>query len=728
MAKGLNVWVNIGGKLLPSLTQSTNAVPRLFSKMNRSLRIQAAETKAVFKEISGAMSPIVGMMAAGGLTLGLKGIFVEGAEYQHQISMMKNMGRSSLEVAGAVAAANRTMAQVPTSTLNESMAMLNHTTLAFGGLAHAMDNLSFNSKMGALMKGVMGDGFDEADGFNQLVRALELRSGKMNPKDYQRQANGLFKAMVVSGGTVNPEEFLGFMQQAGVAARGYSEGFLTRVAPSLIQEFGGQRAGTALTAMFNQFMGRVGVGGKSITDEWTRLGLAPKTGTGGNLSKNGWSPGSLKGNALAMSDPLAYVEQVIFPALRAHGVDTNNRSQMILQAQKMFGRETGKRVASTLFDPAQLARIHADQKLYDRASGVDKAYSSALYNDPKMAGMAAANSLKNLETTLGKAVTPQVTTGLQNMARAVNWLAGAFDRHPGFAKGVVGLMSIGAATATLKVFGMSMRWAFSPLTWVAKKGFKTLFSAVGEAGPKVPLAKKLGTSLMSGMKKLGPLLLRGVGLAFGFLTSPIGLALLAIAAVALIWHFRKQIASAFKSVVAWFKTSAWPAIKSTFSAAVDWGSTLIDNIIKGVSGQWSRLKGWFSQKWGELAPTWLGGGSTMRAAAPLAGKRAMGGPVLGGRAYLVGERGPEIFHAPMSGSIMTASRTDRLLRDMHGARRSVLPAMPRDRRGFGAGGGGVTIQGATVIIKECRDPHGTERAVERVLRKMAGGQAAYLSD
>ena len=337
--RGLSVGIKIGATILPSLASSANAVGRTFDRMNRNLKVRAAETKIAFKEMSAAMAPLASMAVAGGLSVGLKGILAEGAEYTHQIQMMKQAGRTSKEMAAAIAAANRTITDVPTSALNENLKILQETTLAFGGIRHAMDNLTFNSKMGAMMKGIMGPDYDEANGFNQLVRALELRSGKMSPADYQRQAGGLFRAMEVSGGKVNPEAFLGFAQQAGLAMRGYNERFLTSVVPSLIQEFGGERAGTAATALFNQFMGKVAVGGKSITQEWVRLGLVPANGTGGNLSKQGWSPGSLKNNALAMANPLEYVEKVIFPALRAHGVDTNDKNAMMLQAQKMFGRE-----------------------------------------------------------------------------------------------------------------------------------------------------------------------------------------------------------------------------------------------------------------------------------------------------------------------------------------------------------------------------------------------------
>lgn len=43
------------------------------------------------------------------------------------------------------------------------------------------------------------------------------------------------------------------------------------------------------------------------------------------------------------------------------------------------------------------------------------------------------------------------------------------------------------------------------------------------------------------------------------------------------------------------------------------------------------------------------------------GARANGGPVMGGRAYLVGERGPELFVPPTSGSMMNAPETSRAL-------------------------------------------------------------------
>jgi hypothetical protein len=53
-----------------------------------------------------------------------------------------------------------------------------------------------------------------------------------------------------------------------------------------------------------------------------------------------------------------------------------------------------------------------------------------------------------------------------------------------------------------------------------------------------------------------------------------------------------------------------------------------------------------------------GGGfsSIITGIASMFGKRAGGGPVLGGSTYLVGERGPELFKAPTNGNIIPNHR------------------------------------------------------------------------
>lgn len=60
-----------------------------------------------------------------------------------------------------------------------------------------------------------------------------------------------------------------------------------------------------------------------------------------------------------------------------------------------------------------------------------------------------------------------------------------------------------------------------------------------------------------------------------------------------------------------------------------------------------------SRKWWETAGSWL--------SSFFGGKRELGGPVSAGKAYLVGEKGPELFTASHSGRITTADRTARMV-------------------------------------------------------------------
>jgi hypothetical protein len=740
MATGMNVWVNIGAKLLPSINSAATGIEKRFGLMNRRLKIQAAETKLAYKEMAAAMKPLAALAVAGGLSAGFKGILGEGAEYQHEITMMRAAGRTAKEMAAAIGAANRTIVDVPTSTINGNLRMLQETTLAFGGIEHAIENLQFNTRMGAMMKNIMGEDYDEVGGFNQLVRALEIRGGKMKAADYQRQAGLLYKAMAVSGGTVNPENILGFMQQAGVAARGYNERFLTSVAPSLIQEFGGERAGTMATAMFNQFMGRVPIGGKALTEEWIRLGLVPPNGTPQNLSVKGWDPGSLKGNAIAMSNPLEWIETVMMPAMRAHGINTNDKNQMLLQAQKMFGRETGKRLASTLFDPKQLERIHADQKLYDKAMGPDAAFTMAMKNDPKMALASTAASLKNLETNLGKSLfSPAGLAAINNVARAINWLAGAFDKHPNFARGVSALVGLGTVWATARLFGIKLTSVLTGLLSLLGKGFFRLLPMVGNmlvaffrtglwrilygGGRWIVVAlARLGPWIVRGLLALVPEILEGIAAAVAailgapiWVTIAIGAAV--IAAGALIWHFRDAIGSFFArswgSIKGYFLNHSWGQIGYAIALSI------ADGLSGGLFSRMAAIANGLANWWKAHAPTVLGGAGTPGVSIPIGlkgvpkgpdaamrpgGMKATGGTVTPGHWYGINEKGQEYFAPGRTGTIIPHSEIKK------------------------AGGRGADPREITFYINGATDPQAVARAVRAELARLSTGNSAYLND
>lgn len=726
--KGFSVFVNIGATVASSVGASATAVERRIGAMGKALKVQAAESKIYAREMSASYKNMAGLFIGGGSYAALHKSFGAYAEYQHQISALAVQGRTATEVAQAISAAHKTMADVPTSTLSDNLKIINETTLAYGGMAHAIDNLSFNQKLGAMMKNIMpGGGGDSGEMFANLTKALEIRSGKLSKVDYQRQASGIFRAISVSGGRVNPENFLGFMQQANPGARAYSEEFMTTVVPSLIQEFGGERAGTLSSAFTTQMMGRVGQGGKRIVENWKKYHLLkPGSGAGNNLSRSGWNPKDVIGLDLALSNQMEYFEKIVIPHLTAPGpnrVDLNDPKQVLVAAQGLFGRATGARIASTYLDPKQLSRLHADQGLYGKAMGPDAAFTQAMANDPTLAMASAASSLKNLEINIGKAISPEVILALQNFAKGINFLAAEIDKHPLLGKAIGGLMAAIVGITGFKLAKSAL--GFLGFGKMFSAGFKMLMGAgiVGTRGPMLPLVTRIGAALRILLVGLGSVigdgLLGALAIGLEILAGPVGWVILAASAIALVWTFRKQIESAWHVVAEWFGT-AFDFIKARV-LSMDWASigwAIADGMTLGLT---SGLHGGAPAIGNAVkaAVTALGQPSRNPATSGddhIFGMRAAGGSVSRGHAYGINERGGEMFVPGRSGTIVNAGATAALIAALSGGLPSAVAARP------------AALSFGDINVYEAHDAQATARAVRAELKRLASQQSSYLSD
>jgi hypothetical protein len=722
-------------------------IERRFGQMNRRLRVQAAETRLAFREMTAAMSPLMGMAAAGGLTFGFEKAIENSSHLAHELQNLRNAGRSATEVAQAMAAANRTIAALPTTTLIDNLKVLNETTGAFGNFHHAVENLTFNQRVGSMMQNMLGDKAGErGEMFNSLVRAMEIRGATQDKGRYQREVGELYKSFIFTGGKVNPEEFLQFSKMANPYTKGMSLRYLSRIAPSLIQEFGGDAAGTMENTWVGTILGKAK--NKISTEAWTKLGLLdPSQIISNKVGPVGWKPGAVKGTNLALTDPLAWSEQVLIPALRKQGFRTDDQLSLAKALMPLFRDRNANRLANVLVGDRDRTRLHKDEGLINGVPDVNKAYAQTLRNDPLAAWGALKDSMANLSSVLfgsGKTESP-VAIALVHVANGINMVAQAFERHPLLGNGAGIALGLGAATATLKVFGVGLKWLLSPLNLLLKPLGQLggmLWRALGPTAFRIFL--RFGTVIRTALLRLGPMLLElapVVGEAimgvFALVSNPLGWTVLAVlagsAAIALVITFKKQI-------WAWMKRS-WGSITATFTS-LDWGSIgkaiawgIADGLTFGLASRIPAAARWLMGAFhgsGSAAPTSRPAagfrldrqGSTPRL---LAGHRAMGGPVLGGRMYLVGERGPELFQAPMSGSITTATRTAAMFREAARSRR-IDPFGQRDRRGRGTSTGSVTIQGATIVIQDTRDPQATARAVEQALRRMAAGQDAAYAD
>lgn len=103
--------------------------------------------------------------------------------------------------------------------------------------------------------------------------------------------------------------------------------------------------------------------------------------------------------------------------------------------------------------------------------------------------------------------------------------------------------------------------------------------------------------------------------------------------------------------------SMWDGVKETIARMIEWFNELPGRIISAIGKiDLSSIISWPSPpSWWTNRPTWLGGSGGESAA--IEGARAAGGPIAGGRTYLVGEEGPELITPTRSGYVHSADDT-----------------------------------------------------------------------
>lgn len=718
MAAGLNVFVNIGGKLLPSLKESVKGAEAQFNSMARTMKVRAAEMKATWRSTMAAASPLLGLAAAGGLTLTAKAAIGDSAELAHELQMLKNAGRTSKEVAQAMATANRTIRDIPTSTLTDNLRVLNETTMAFGNFQHAAENLSFVQKMDSMLTNALGTGLDKDAAYN-LIKSMEMRGmgtkghPGFNSARFQHEAGMFYQASIASGGKITPEEFFNFTKKSAPFNQNFADRFLYRIAPTLIQEQGGEIAGTQVNTFLGTILGKAK--NKMQTEAAIKLGLLDPKGVVYNKQGNpvGWKPGAFKNTDMFLRDPLEGAEKTLIPALKAAHVDLSNQLEVTKALMPVFRDRNAFRMAMMLVQQQTNANLHKDEGLINKVPGVNIAYDNTLRNDPKMAFGALKSSVNNALSTMflgqsGDNVNA-VAVAMLHIANGINAIADAFQSHPMLGKGVGALLLGTAGIASLRVLGVGLRWVFSPLRSV----FNLLFSPVGAAGARIPWIVKIGRAFASVGRFLGPLLLRslmalapvvmeGVTLAFALLSNPIGWGIILGGAIlALGYYFRGPLMAAWKN--------GWNALKS-WVMSVNWkgiGMTIANALTFGLAGKFanaiSNLK--------NSAPN-AGGTGMNSTRGGLAGARANGGGVLRGHTYLVGERGRELFTPDTSG---------RIIPNHH------IAAMTGGPRHYRPGREGAPLVGE-LHIHGAHDPHAVALEVRRQLNGLANQQAALLSD
>lgn len=368
-------------------------------------------------------------VSAHGVMSGVEHTVMAGANYQRELVGLQNAGRTPEEIAKIQKASEETVKALPTSTYIDNLKTVKETVQAFGSVDHAVEHLQFMQKTMSVLEAAGGEhieGGSKGVGQN-LAKYFEER---MRPaEDFETETKALVPAMVASGGMFNPSNLYAFAQQAKSALPSYSLDFMRKYAPTLIGANGGDRAGTAAAAFDNVITGKAR--DKKQAAEWMRLGLIdPKEVVQGNGGPIGWKAGAVKGTALAASNPVDWAEQVLIPAMKAKGIDTDDRLSVKNELATLFRNQNSNFWANEITQAQSLKRLHKDAGLYDQVGSEDDIYHRNLTADPTVAVSALKNSLENLMTTVSGPAMTAAAGGITAVAEALNKLAGIAKDHP----------------------------------------------------------------------------------------------------------------------------------------------------------------------------------------------------------------------------------------------------------------------------------------------------------
>ncbi|WP_211461791.1 phage tail tape measure protein [Collimonas silvisoli] len=616
----------------------------------------------------------------------------------------------------------------------ENLELVRDSMSVFGDLPHAQMVAPMLAKMKFANKAFYGEeaGGENERKFMDMLKVIEVRGGTASSEKFHEQANMVQKVISATGGRVGPTEWLNLIKTGGIAAKGMDEKSFYYELEPLVQELGGFGVGNGLMSSYNNlYQGRTS---KRAAMNLDKLGLIgdhtkvkhDKVGQTAQLD-----PGALLGADLFKKSQFEWMEKILLPQLAKNGI--TGKDKILDTIGSLFtNRKAGDLMANMYL---QRAQIHKNRKLNEGAYDVDQLEPLAR---EQAAGreMDAHAKLADLQLTMGEKILPLYSSAIETVTKALEGLNGFMERNPATAKAMI--VGFGTLAAILVVLGPLML------------GLATL---IGPYAMLHVLFAKMG--IAGGV--LTPIL-RGVASAFGvlgtavkaagmfFLTTPLGLIILAIvAAVAALAGAAYLIYSKWETIKGFF-TGLWADVKQAFAGGIvgvtalvlnwsplglfyqtfagvlrwfgidmpakfsDFGLNIMQGLANGITGALGTVRtaiagasdsvvGWFKEKLGIHSPSRVFaelGDFTMQGLA-VGLQRSQDSPLdqVGGLAKRLTQLGAGIA---IGAATMPALAFD-----------TRPPIAPR------AAGAGVVVQGDTITISVTAVPGMDEQAIARAV-------------
>lgn len=368
-----------------------------------------------------------------------------GADVIRQQNLLWASGMSQADQAAAMSAAQSNSYKLPMFNVAENLKSLGELRSVAGSMSEAIQMLPGMNQYQMISSAVGANGASAytAARTGEMLGWLRFdkKTGRFDEDRYTQFMNFMAAAQIATHGKVNDRQMYNFAQRGSLAAKNMSILGLQNMVP-IINEIGGNAAGTALTSINQQFLG--GVMPQRVFDELDRLKLVERAGRGKNGKR---VPGGaeFKGLAQLGDNPVAWVEDVMIPAMQKAGVSDKGQVQEIM---KLFGRSTSQREAGII--ATQMLQIAKDVQMQQQVRDPSSILNQFMKSDVSLAAGNTMGAFQHAMENIGVTVGPQAVHVLNEITNFLNNVAKFARANPGKVRWMVDIAA-GAAVAAVAI-------------------------------------------------------------------------------------------------------------------------------------------------------------------------------------------------------------------------------------------------------------------------------------
>lgn len=426
--------------------QTIQTVERLRTAQQRLASAQA--TRDRLNERAGKMRAAgAGVTVAGGTMLasmvpGVK----ESKHYQTEMARIAALGMGNDVNQRAVKFA-KDMKTFGTSSL-ENLELLRDGMSVFADLHHAEMVAPLLAKMKFANKAVFGSerGEQNSAQFMDMLKVIETRGGLKSEAEFSKQANIIQQVISATGGRVSATEWRHMLMTGGLAGKGMDSEALFYTFEHLVQEMGGDRAGTGLNSLYKSLY--QGVAKKRSVLNLERFGLIGdkskvKHDKAGQVSS--MEPGALLGSDLFRANPFEWMEKVLLPQLAKKGI--TDEKKVIDTIGMIVSNSVGGSFLAEMY--RQRENIHRASARNRGAQNIDQ-LDAAGRNSASGKELEAQAKLADAKLKFGDEVAPMYTAALVKATDALKAFNEFAEKHETLVKaGAVAITALGAALVVI---------------------------------------------------------------------------------------------------------------------------------------------------------------------------------------------------------------------------------------------------------------------------------------